>query len=173
VAGLRGRSLALGDAEATLSAWAKTLLVDADLYGKDLRKYDELDSTKGPPERASANDKGWNAHAKVIEAVRNGDCDAGVARVKNVKSELGQEGKDWIALAHYNSVPDIWSAARGVPSQVAEAFTRALIRITRDQTALPTSSVGFLPVTPATLREFEKVSRAVELFGGKGREEEK
>ena len=90
IADVRGRAMAFGDTNSTISFWAQIKLAEQGIAATNLPRYDFLDSTLDFADEVqnvghanAVNHIGYlHSHAQVIEGVIDGRYDAGIANLK-------------------------------------------------------------------------------------------
>ena len=151
------RSIAFADTNSTISAWAKVFLVREGIRGVNLQRYADLPSGV----------TNLYAHREAVKAVLAGQFDAGVARPSQLTSEVGVEGRDWVALLRFDSSQTLWAAGGGVSAPVRAAFKTVLLELAQQQQnlALPDRVQNLIAVDAKILLELEEaLERDLRLF---------
>jgi serine/threonine protein kinase/ABC-type phosphate/phosphonate transport system substrate-binding protein len=150
------RSLAFADTNSTISAWAKVFLVRAGIRAANLSHHADL------PSRVTE----LYAHREAVKAVLAGRFDAGVARPAHLNSEVGVEGRDWIALLKFDSSQTVWAAGGNMEDAVRDAFKTVLIELSKQQhLVLPDRVRDLIPIDTKLLLELEEaLERDLKLF---------
>ena len=126
---LRGKSFAFGDENSTITFWAKFHLARAGVYGTNLARWSHLDSKRVYIERVHqfglkhAASRVLHSHTEVIQAVRQGEYDAGVAREGYVQDFVH---RDFDIIHRFNSTPNVWVAGRELNTNILNALRMAL-----------------------------------------------
>lgn len=126
---MRGRSFAFGDESSTITFWAKFHLARAGIFGTNLTRWEHLDSKQGYVTRVQqlglkrAASRVLHSHSEVIQAVRQGEYDAGVAREGYVQDFVH---RDFDIIHRFNSTPNVWVVGRGLDTNVLYALQRAM-----------------------------------------------
>jgi len=141
------RSIAFADTNSTISAWAKVFLVRAGIRASNLERHANLPSAIID----------LYAHREAVRAVLAGQFDAGVARPSQLASEVGVEGRDWVALLRFDSSQTLWAAGGSVPEPVRKAFKTVLIELTHQQhLILPDRVRNLIALDARTLQKLEE-----------------
>ena len=141
------RSIAFADTNSTISAWAKVFLARAGIRASNLVHHANLPSPITD----------LYAHREAVRAVLAGRFEAGVARPAQLASEVGVEGRDWVALLRFDSSQTLWATGGSVPEPVRKAFQTVLIELTGQQhLILPDRVRNLLVLDARTLRELEE-----------------
>jgi serine/threonine protein kinase/ABC-type phosphate/phosphonate transport system substrate-binding protein len=130
LAQLVGRSLALGDEDATISFQAKVELVHHGILGDHLARWEHLPRRSQSTDRNTSRPSLPSSHARAIMAVRAGDFDAGVARMEYVQDFTKH---DLRIIHQFESHPNFWVASDELsPTEVAamrQALTEKPVQI--------------------------------------------
>jgi ABC-type phosphate/phosphonate transport system substrate-binding protein len=123
---LAGRSFAFGDAQSTISMIAKVQLARAGVLGTTLSRWDHLDSHQAYLDHLhrfglrKTLTTTLHSHVEVIESVREGRYDAGVARRGYIE---GDPRREFEVIANFDSFANIW-----VSGEALDPETRQLLR---------------------------------------------
>ena len=178
-ADLRGRSLALGDTNATISMLALWMLVTNGLTARDLASYDFIDSneeflrdvkTRGFT-RAIEQVGFLHSHGEAIESVIAGRHDAGVAQPKFVYAH--RDSLEIIPGTLFESTRNPWVIHTDLPPDIIVALRDAMMSMKRFGwlEEIPDKPEGFVPVQDSDYeplgKALEDVDRAFPLPAGK------
>jgi ABC-type phosphate/phosphonate transport system substrate-binding protein len=133
LAELKGRALALGDPESTISGFhIPALLAESGLGARDLRV------------------EFHRSHTESVNQVLRGKFEAGVAKTPLFLSHK-ERGPGLIALTNVTCISMPWAARTGLPLQVVSLFKRTLLNLKdrRILELLPDKPTGFEPATAA------------------------
>jgi phosphonate transport system substrate-binding protein len=146
---LKGRSLALGDPESTISGFhVPATLAEAGLSAGDLRI--EFHSS----------------HSDAVDQVLRGKFDAGVAKIALFENKRGR-APGLIALTNVTCISMPWVARHGLRPDVVAAFRHGLLALNERNVleALPDKPVeGFEPGTTAEYEEMRAHRESAERF---------
>jgi predicted Ser/Thr protein kinase/ABC-type phosphate/phosphonate transport system substrate-binding protein len=167
---IRGRSMAFGDTNATVSYWAQIRLAEHGITATNLAGYDFLEATQDfaedVQEHGLAEAVGrigfFHSHAKVIEGVVSGRYDVGTALRK---AFLIHEHRGLVAIpgTEFESSRPLWVARPNLDPRHVDAMLQAMTSLRgRWLEMLPEQSTGYRAVTPAdfTVEEqwFDRIS---------------
>jgi ABC-type phosphate/phosphonate transport system substrate-binding protein len=152
---IRGRSVAFGDTNATISFWAQIKLAEVGIAATNLSGYDFLDSTLEFVD--DVHELGFaeavkhigylHSHAQAIEAVLSGRYEVGVTMIKAFQIH---ERRGLVAIpgTQFESSRTLWVARPGLDPAFAQAFIGAMTNLQgRWLEMLPEQSLGFRGLT--------------------------
>jgi serine/threonine protein kinase len=159
LADLKGRRVAFGETNSTVSFRAQIELARRGIDASQLGGYDFLDSSLefGEEVRELGFEEAirrigyLHSHAQVIEGVLSGRYDAGVAAFRAFQINHSR-GLAAISDSEFVSSRSMWVARAGLEAQVVNGLREALISLRGEpwMALLPDHPVGFELMTPAT-----------------------
>jgi ABC-type phosphate/phosphonate transport system substrate-binding protein len=170
---IKGRSIAFGDTNATVSFWAQIKLVEHGITATNLARYDFLESTQDFEEdvqehgltEAVGRIGFLHSHAQVIEGVLSGRYDVGTALRKAFRVHE-HRGLMAIPGTEFESSRPLWVARPKLDLKQVEAMVHAMTSLQGGWLEmLPEQSKSYRAATLADFaREEEWFDRIAELF---------
>jgi len=167
---VRGRSMAFGDTNATVSYWAQIKLAEHGITATNLASYDFLESTQDFAEdvqehglaEAAGRIGFYHSHAQVIEGVLSGRYEVGTALRK---AFLIHEHRGLVAIpdTEFESSRPLWVARPNLDPKHVKAIIRAMTSLQGGWLEmLPEQSTAYRAVTQADFaveeRWFDSIS---------------
>ncbi len=151
LADVRGRAVAFGDTNSTISFWAQINLAELGINAANLSRYDYLDSTLDFADEVlnvglsnAVRKVGYlHSHAKVIEGVLDGKYDVGVA---NLKAFLAFKDRGLVAIpdSQFTSCRNVFVAMPGFDPDSVNAITTTMTNLQGYWLQrLPDASLGY------------------------------
>lgn len=161
---VRGRAVAFGDTNSTISFWAQIKLAELGINAASLARYDYLDSTLDFADEVlnvglsnAVRKIGYlHSHAKVIEGVLDGRYDAGVA---NLKAFLSFKDQGLVAIpdSQFTSSRNVFVARPGFDPDAAKVFTETMVNLQGYWLQrLPDGSMGYEAAKPSAYANEER-----------------
>jgi ABC-type phosphate/phosphonate transport system substrate-binding protein len=169
---LKGRSMAFGETNATISFVAQTILATNGIIGKDLSNYDYFDSkTEFMEDVLDSLHQGksvadvlrrygvLSSHSAVLERVIEGEYDAGVSNLRAFQKNE-RRGLTMLPGTFFNNIRNPWIASTistNLPPEAIQSFISAMTNLHETNPldaeilhTLPDTPTGYRPITEET-----------------------
>jgi serine/threonine protein kinase len=168
---IKGRSMAFGETNATISFMAQTKLAALGITTNDLSDYAFLDSATEFQE--DVIEKGYEptlkrvgeltSHSEVLERVIDGTFDAGICNLRAFQRHRSR-GLVMIPGTVFVNLRNIWIGRESLPPEIAQAFIVAMTNLSGPDESLTISKKEILSTTSYARGEMPPISKEEILF---------
>ncbi len=171
LADLKGKAMAFGETNATISFVAQAKLAEVGITATNLSKYDFFDSRTEFME--DVLERGFdeavkrvgelNSHAEVIERVIDGTYDAGVSNLRAFEKNQ-RRGLVMIPGTVFENIRNFYLGSASLPAEAAESFIAAMTALQHEDflRTLPAQPTGYRAITEETHAPERAAMRRIE-----------